>query len=147
MTLDWQPCPSSLIHKLKSTWVPLFFFPCHLEIAFCWFRQCATLDQEAISQLDSKLKEDRRAAASAASSSPAAAALMYHGAYFLLLAGRPERAVEYADRLLRASPKSALGLSIRGWIELHLPIDTVSTAFKTQAWNETGLSSSSGEAT
>lgn len=75
------------------------------------------MDNEAVSGLDSRLKEERRSA----SEMP-----LYHAAYFFCLAGRAERAKEYADRLLKGSQQSYWGLTVRGWIELFLIRDVVS---------------------
>ncbi|KAK3907554.1 Tetratricopeptide repeat protein 21B, partial [Frankliniella fusca] len=72
---------------------------------------CATIDHEAVSGLDARLKEERRSASELS---------LYHAAYFFCLAGKAERAREYADRLLKSSPQSCWGLTVRGWIELTL---------------------------
>lgn len=72
---------------------------------------CSTTDHEAVSSLDARLKEERRSAGELP---------LYHAAYFLCLAGRAERGREYADRLLKGSPQSYWGLTVRGWIEISL---------------------------
>lgn len=66
--------------------------------------------------MDSRLKNERRSAGELP---------LYHAAYFLCLAGRAERAKEYADKLLKASPQSYWALTVRGWIELRLLQDVV----------------------
>ena len=44
-------------------------------------------------------------------------ALFYAG-MFLWLCGRHDKAREYIDRMLKMSPSSKEGLSLRGWIDL-----------------------------
>ncbi|KAE8747148.1 hypothetical protein FOCC_FOCC006146 [Frankliniella occidentalis] len=72
---------------------------------------CTTVDNEAVSSLDTRLKDERRSASELS---------LYHAAYFFCLVGKAERAREYADRLLKSSPQSCWGLTVRGWIELTL---------------------------
>lgn len=72
-------------------------------------RHCTVLDREALAQLDSRLKDERKHAGEMA---------LYHGAVVLFHTGKPEKAREYADRLLKANANSADGLVIKGWIEM-----------------------------
>lgn len=74
-------------------------------------RHCSVVDREALAQLDSRLKEERKHAGEMA---------LYHGAVVLFHMGKPEKAREYADRLLKSNSTSADGLVIKGWIEMYV---------------------------
>ncbi|KAK7872002.1 hypothetical protein R5R35_004518 [Gryllus longicercus] len=72
-------------------------------------RQCATVDKEALLQLDSKLKEERKQANETN---------LYHATAVYLCTGRPDKAREYVDKLLKFNPESPDGLSLKGWVEI-----------------------------
>lgn len=73
-------------------------------------RRCNVVDREALSQLDSRLKDERKHAGEMG---------LYHAAAILYHTGKPEKAREYADKLLKSNPNSPDGLVIKGWIEMH----------------------------
>jgi tetratricopeptide repeat protein 21B len=68
------------------------------------------VDKEALAQLDSRLKEERKRAGQMG---------LYHGAVVLFHTGRPQKAREYADRLLKSNSTSPDGLVVKGWIEMY----------------------------
>ncbi|XP_069186237.1 tetratricopeptide repeat protein 21B isoform X2 [Procambarus clarkii] len=72
-------------------------------------RHCQVVDREAVTQLDSKLKEERKKA----SEMP-----LYYAGMFLLLSGKIDKSREYIDRMLKLSPEQEDGLVLKGWIEL-----------------------------
>ena len=72
-------------------------------------RHSTVLDREALAELDSRLKDERKHAGEMA---------LYHGAVVLFHTGKPEKAREYVDRLLKANANSPDGLVIKGWIEM-----------------------------
>ena len=43
---------------------------------------------------------------------------LYYASMFLWLCGRHDKAREYVDRMLKMSPSSKDGLTLRGWIDL-----------------------------
>lgn len=73
-------------------------------------RRCSVVDREAVAQLDSRLKEERKRAGEME---------LYHAAVVLFHTGKPEKAREYADRLLKSNSNSPDGLVIKGWIEMY----------------------------
>nr|KAF6476733.1 tetratricopeptide repeat domain 21A [Rousettus aegyptiacus] len=70
---------------------------------------CETIDQEAIQELESSLKEVRKAASGTA---------LYYAGLFLWLLGRHDKAKEYIDRMLKVSSSSREGYVLRGWVDL-----------------------------
>jgi len=72
-------------------------------------QHCTVLDRKALAQRDLLLKDGRKHAGEMA---------LYHGAVVLVHTGKPEKACEYADRLLKANANSPDGLVIKGWIEM-----------------------------
>ncbi|XP_016051686.1 PREDICTED: tetratricopeptide repeat protein 21A [Miniopterus natalensis] len=70
---------------------------------------CETIDQEAIQELESSLKEIRKTASGTA---------LYYAGLFLWLMGRHDKAKEYIDRVLRLSSSSREGYVLRGWVDL-----------------------------
>ncbi|XP_062825281.1 tetratricopeptide repeat protein 21B isoform X1 [Anolis carolinensis] len=66
-------------------------------------------DQEIISELDAKLKEQRKTAGQEA---------LYFAGLFLWHIGRHEKAREYIDRMIKISNGSKEGLILRGWIDV-----------------------------
>uniref|UniRef100_H9G6Q4 Tetratricopeptide repeat protein 21B n=1 Tax=Anolis carolinensis TaxID=28377 RepID=H9G6Q4_ANOCA len=66
-------------------------------------------DQEVISELDAKLKEQRKTAGQEA---------LYFAGLFLWHIGRHEKAREYIDRMIKISNGSKEGLILRGWIDV-----------------------------
>ncbi|KDR09588.1 tetratricopeptide repeat protein 21B-like [Zootermopsis nevadensis] len=74
-------------------------------------RRCSVVDREALAQLDKRLKEERKHAGEMG---------LYHGAVVLFYTGKPEKARDYADRLLKSNSISPDGLVIKGWIEMYV---------------------------
>ncbi|XP_071548285.1 tetratricopeptide repeat protein 21B-like [Panulirus ornatus] len=72
-------------------------------------RHCQVLDREAVAQLDSKLKEERKKA----SEMP-----LYYAGMFLLLSGKVDKSREYIDRMLKLNPEHKEGIVLKGWVEL-----------------------------
>ncbi|GCC22011.1 hypothetical protein chiPu_0000395 [Chiloscyllium punctatum] len=66
-------------------------------------------DRDAIHELDSKLKEDRKTAGQMA---------LYFAGLFLWHIGRHDKAREYVDRMIKLSNGAKKGLILKGWIEL-----------------------------
>ncbi|XP_063781238.1 tetratricopeptide repeat protein 21A [Pseudophryne corroboree] len=67
------------------------------------------IDRDAISDLESKLKENRRSAGPKA---------LYYAGLLLWVLGRSDKAQEYIDRMLKMSNKSSEGLVLKGWLHL-----------------------------
>lgn len=72
------------------------------------------LDRGALTQLEARIRDDRRKA------TPQALTL---AATVLFLLGKIEKAKEYVDRAYKANPGSMDVLLIKGWINLSLPKD------------------------
>ncbi|XP_069686948.1 tetratricopeptide repeat protein 21B-like [Periplaneta americana] len=72
-------------------------------------RCCNVVDREALNQLDSRLKEERKHAGEMG---------LYHAATVLFYTGKPDKAREYIDKLLKMNSNSPDGLVIKGWIEM-----------------------------
>ncbi|KAM5233426.1 tetratricopeptide repeat protein 21A isoform 5-T10 [Hipposideros larvatus] len=72
-------------------------------------KSCETIDQEAIQELQSSLKETRKKASGTA---------LYYASLFLWLMGHHDRAREYIDRVLRLSSTSSEAYVLRGWVDL-----------------------------
>uniref|UniRef100_A0A452S1R0 Tetratricopeptide repeat domain 21A n=1 Tax=Ursus americanus TaxID=9643 RepID=A0A452S1R0_URSAM len=70
---------------------------------------CETIDQEAIQELESSLKEVRNMASATA---------LYYAGLFLWLMGRHDKAREYINRTLKISSSSREGYVLRGWVDL-----------------------------
>ncbi|XP_008155388.2 tetratricopeptide repeat protein 21A [Eptesicus fuscus] len=70
---------------------------------------CETIDQEAIQELESSLKEIRKTASWIA---------LYYAGLFLWLMGRHDKAKEYVDRMLQLSNSAREGYVLRGWVDL-----------------------------
>ncbi|CAK7311819.1 Tetratricopeptide repeat protein 21A [Vulpes lagopus] len=70
---------------------------------------CETIDQEAIQELESSLKEIRKTASATA---------LYYAGLFLWLIGHYDKAREYIDRNLKLSNNSREGLVLQGWVDL-----------------------------
>ncbi|CAH1774388.1 unnamed protein product [Owenia fusiformis] len=68
-----------------------------------------TVDREAVSELDARLKDERKQAGEKG---------LYFGALFLFHSGRHDKAREYVDRSLKQNPQSKEALTLRGWIDL-----------------------------
>ncbi|XP_048728803.1 tetratricopeptide repeat protein 21B-like isoform X2 [Ostrea edulis] len=67
-----------------------------------------SVDREAVTELDAKLKEERKQSGEMG---------LYYGAMFLLLNNKPDKAREYIDRMLKMGITKE-GLVAKGWIEL-----------------------------
>ncbi|XP_061174848.1 tetratricopeptide repeat protein 21B-like isoform X2 [Saccostrea echinata] len=67
-----------------------------------------TVDREAVQELDAKLKEERKQSGEMG---------LYYGGLFLLLNGKPDKAREYIDRMLKMATTKE-GFVAKGWIEL-----------------------------
>ncbi|XP_033124188.1 tetratricopeptide repeat protein 21B-like [Anneissia japonica] len=72
-------------------------------------KRMKTVDREAVQELDAKLKEERRSAGEKG---------LLFGGTFLWHSGRHDKAREYVDRMLKASPSAKEGLILKGWIDL-----------------------------
>ncbi|XP_019518293.1 PREDICTED: tetratricopeptide repeat protein 21A isoform X6 [Hipposideros armiger] len=72
-------------------------------------KSCETIDQEAIQELQSSLKETRKKASGTA---------LYYASLFLWLMGHHDRAREYIDCVLRLSSTSSEAYVLRGWVDL-----------------------------
>ncbi|XP_074168694.1 tetratricopeptide repeat protein 21A isoform X4 [Rhinolophus sinicus] len=72
-------------------------------------KSCETIDQEAIQELQSSLKEIRKKASGTA---------LYYAGLFLWLMGHHDKAREYIDRMLKLSNSSSEGYVLRGWVDL-----------------------------
>lgn len=70
---------------------------------------CLTVDKEAVSTYDSKLKEERKRADDQA---------LYYAGVFLFYIEKLDKAKEYVDRLLKINPQSKDGLILKGWVEV-----------------------------
>uniref|UniRef100_A0A8C5Q0P9 Tetratricopeptide repeat domain 21A n=1 Tax=Leptobrachium leishanense TaxID=445787 RepID=A0A8C5Q0P9_9ANUR len=68
-----------------------------------------SFDHDAVSELESKMKECRRTAGAAA---------LYSAGLLLWLLGRGDKAQEYIDRMLKLSNRSKEGLVLKGWLHL-----------------------------
>lgn len=68
-----------------------------------------SVDREAVQELDAKLKEERKQSGEMG---------LYYGGLFLLLNGKPDKAREYIDRMLKIATTKE-GLVAKGWIELE----------------------------
>ncbi|CAD5116982.1 DgyrCDS5817 [Dimorphilus gyrociliatus] len=76
---------------------------------------CRSVDKEALIQLDEKLKSERKQAGERG--------LFYAGTVLYHL-GKPDKAREYIDRMLKQNAESKDGLALRGWIELEAGRDS-----------------------
>ncbi|XP_039093106.1 tetratricopeptide repeat protein 21A isoform X1 [Hyaena hyaena] len=72
-------------------------------------KRCETVDQEAVRELESSLKEMRKAAGGPA---------LYYAGLFLWLVGRHDKAKEYVDRALQVCGSLREGYVLRGWVDL-----------------------------
>ncbi|XP_022305940.1 tetratricopeptide repeat protein 21B-like isoform X6 [Crassostrea virginica] len=68
-----------------------------------------SVDREAVQELDAKLKEERKQSGEMG---------LYYGGLFLLLNGKPDKAREYIDRMLKMATTKE-GFVAKGWIELE----------------------------
>ncbi|KAK3106686.1 hypothetical protein FSP39_025201 [Pinctada imbricata] len=67
-----------------------------------------SVDKEAITELDAKLKEERKQAGELG---------LYYAALFLVHTGKYDKAREYVDRMLKMNPTKE-GLVLKGWVEM-----------------------------
>ncbi|XP_006161408.1 tetratricopeptide repeat protein 21A [Tupaia chinensis] len=72
-------------------------------------KSCETIDQEALQELESSLKDLRKTASETA---------LYYGGLFLWLMDRHDKAREYADRMLKLASSSREGYVLKGWVDL-----------------------------
>ncbi|CAK6435756.1 unnamed protein product [Pipistrellus nathusii] len=82
---------------------------CSIMALICAHKCCKTIDQEAIQELESSLKEMRKTASWIA---------LYYAGLFLWLMGRHDKAKEYIDRMLQLSNSAREGYVLRGWVDL-----------------------------
>ncbi|KAK1171978.1 tetratricopeptide repeat protein 21B-like isoform X1 [Acipenser oxyrinchus oxyrinchus] len=73
-------------------------------------KQSDTVDRDAIVDLESELKINRKTAREKT---------LYYAGMFLWLLGRSDKAKEYIDRMLKIADSSREGLVLKGWIELN----------------------------
>ncbi|XP_033624164.1 tetratricopeptide repeat protein 21B-like isoform X1 [Asterias rubens] len=78
-------------------------------------KRCKTVDREAVQELDTRLKEERKHAGEKG---------LYFAAMFLWHTGRHDKAREYVDRMLKLSQGAKEGQVLRGWIDLTCGRDT-----------------------
>uniref|UniRef100_G1P572 Tetratricopeptide repeat domain 21A n=1 Tax=Myotis lucifugus TaxID=59463 RepID=G1P572_MYOLU len=91
-------------------------------------RCCKTIDQEAIQELESSLKEIRKTASWIA---------LYYAGLFLWLMGRHDKAKEYVDRMLQLSNGAREGYVLKGLVDLTS--DKPHTAKKAIKYLEQGV--------
>ncbi|XP_055680428.1 tetratricopeptide repeat protein 21B-like [Lutzomyia longipalpis] len=72
-------------------------------------KRCSVVDKEALVNLDTKLKEERK---------QLTAFSAYYSAVFLLMTGKFEKAKEYAEKALKLNSNFPDALSLKGWAEL-----------------------------
>ncbi|XP_015604649.1 tetratricopeptide repeat protein 21B-like [Cephus cinctus] len=77
-------------------------------------RASGNVDRTIVTQIDAKIREDRRKAGAPALSL---------AAIVLSLLGKAEKAKEYADRAYKMNPANVDVLLAKGWSELYLPKD------------------------
>ena len=73
-------------------------------------KQARAVDREAVQQLTTKLKAERRQGNERG---------FYYAGLFLLNQDEHERAAEYIDRAVKLNPKSKDILALKGWLELQ----------------------------
>uniref|UniRef100_A0A336M386 CSON011277 protein n=1 Tax=Culicoides sonorensis TaxID=179676 RepID=A0A336M386_CULSO len=74
-------------------------------------KRCNVVDKEALLNLDTKLKQERRTISATGS---------YYAGVFLFLSGKIDKAKEYADRVLKIHSDHPEALILKGWCELTL---------------------------
>ncbi|KAM5158028.1 tetratricopeptide repeat protein 21A [Mantella aurantiaca] len=82
---------------------------CALMLLIYAQKKNGTFDREEVSDLESKLKENRKSAGPKA---------LYYAGLLLWLLGRSDKAQEYIDRMLKMSNRSNEGLVLKGWLLL-----------------------------
>ncbi|XP_038179194.1 tetratricopeptide repeat protein 21A isoform X3 [Arvicola amphibius] len=70
---------------------------------------CDTIDEEAVQELESSLKEIRKTASDTA---------LYYASLFLWLIGHHDKAREYVDHMLKVCSGSKEGYVLKGWVDL-----------------------------
>lgn len=83
---------------------------CSLMALIVANKRAKTADKQTIQQLEAKLKSERTQCGETA---------LYFGGMFLFHSGRPDKAREYVDRMLKMSPSSKEGLILRGWADIR----------------------------
>lgn len=73
-------------------------------------KKCSVIDNDAVSNLEIKLKEERRSSNYLA---------MYHAALFVFYCGFVEKASDYIDRSLKLNSEFDKAHALKGWISLH----------------------------
>ncbi|XP_060575597.1 tetratricopeptide repeat protein 21B-like isoform X3 [Ruditapes philippinarum] len=68
-----------------------------------------SVDREAVTELDAKLKEERKQSGEMG---------LYYAGLFLFFTGKHDKAREYIDRMLKMNGDNIEGLVLKGWIEL-----------------------------
>ncbi|XP_013391055.1 tetratricopeptide repeat protein 21B [Lingula anatina] len=72
-------------------------------------KRCKTVDREAMQELDTKLKTERKQAGEMG---------LYFAGLFLFHSEKYDKAREYIDRMLKINANSKEGLILKGWIDL-----------------------------
>ena len=80
---------------------------CALMALIVAYKEQSHTDREAVAALDEKLKEKRKVAGDSA--------LRFAG-LFLALSSRPDKALQYADRMIKLDANSFDGFVLRGWL-------------------------------
>lgn len=74
-------------------------------------KKCTVIDREALSQLEIRLKEERKKLTTESA---------YYASIFLLLTGNIEKARDYVEKSLKFSPNSFESQILKGWIDIAL---------------------------
>ena len=82
---------------------------CSLMALIVAYKEQAHVDREAVAALDEKLKERRKTAGNEA---------LKYAAWFLAISSRPDKALQYADRIIKLDSQSYDGYVLRAWLYL-----------------------------
>ena len=82
---------------------------CSLMALIVAYKEQSHTDREAVSALDEKLKERRKTAGNDA---------LRYAALFLAISSRPDKALQYADRIIKLDSHSYEGHVLRAWLYL-----------------------------
>ncbi|KAM4028837.1 tetratricopeptide repeat protein 21A isoform 2-T2 [Anomaloglossus baeobatrachus] len=82
---------------------------CAVMLLMYAHKKSEVVDRDAVSELETTLKETRRSAGAKA---------LYYAGLLLWLLGRSDKAQEYVDRMLKMSNRSGEGLVLKGWLTL-----------------------------
>lgn len=74
-------------------------------------KKCTHIDKEAVGNLETKIKEERKKLTGNAA---------FHAAIFLFLTGKYEKSRDYAEKSLRSNSEHSDALNLKGWCELMI---------------------------